>query len=66
MILGKVIGTVDMIGSRLLFSAYGRLGPWGRALEAAYRGLERGRAGLQRALRSERLLALLGSGPLLG
>ena len=42
------------------------LTPGGRALEAAYRGLERGRAGLQRALRSERLLALLGSGPLLG
>ena len=27
-----------MIGSRLLFSAYGRLGPWGRALEAGLLG----------------------------
>jgi protein-tyrosine sulfotransferase len=42
------------------------LTPGGRALEAAYRGLERGRAGLQRALRSERLLTLLGAAPLLG
>jgi CRISPR-associated endonuclease/helicase Cas3 len=29
-----IIGTVDMIGSRLLFSAYGRVGPWGRPYEA--------------------------------
>lgn len=29
-----VIGTVDMIGSRLLFSAYGRVGRWGRPYEA--------------------------------
>jgi CRISPR-associated endonuclease/helicase Cas3 len=29
-----IIGTVDMIGSRLLFSAYGRVGPWGRSYEA--------------------------------
>jgi CRISPR-associated endonuclease/helicase Cas3 len=33
-----VIGTVDMIGSRLLFSAYGRVGPWGRSLEAGLLG----------------------------
>lgn len=33
-----VVGTVDMIGSRLLFSAYGRVGPWGRALEAGLVG----------------------------
>lgn len=33
-----IIGTVDMIGSRLLFSAYGRVGPWGRALEAGLVG----------------------------
>lgn len=29
-----IIGTVDMIGSRLLFSAYGRVGRWGRPYEA--------------------------------
>lgn len=29
-----VIGTVDMIGSRLLFSAFGRVGRWGRPYEA--------------------------------
>lgn len=33
-----LVGTVDMIGSRLLFSAYGRVGPWGRALEAGLVG----------------------------
>jgi CRISPR-associated endonuclease/helicase Cas3 len=33
-----VIGTVDMIGSRLLFRAYGRVGPWGRSLEAGLLG----------------------------
>jgi len=33
-----LVGTVDMIGSRLLFSAYGRVGPWGRALEAGLLG----------------------------
>lgn len=33
-----IVGTVDMIGSRLLFSAYGRVGPWGRALEAGLAG----------------------------
>jgi CRISPR-associated endonuclease/helicase Cas3 len=33
-----VVGTVDMIGSRLLFSAYGRVGPWGRAQEAGLVG----------------------------
>jgi CRISPR-associated endonuclease/helicase Cas3 len=33
-----VVGTGDMIGSRLLFSAYGRVGPWGRALEAGLLG----------------------------
>jgi CRISPR-associated endonuclease/helicase Cas3 len=33
-----IVGTVDMIGSRLLFSAYGRVGPWGRALEAGLLG----------------------------
>lgn len=33
-----VVGTVDMIGSRLLFSAYGRVGPWGRSLEAGLIG----------------------------
>ncbi len=33
-----VVGTVDMIGSRLLFSAYGRVGPWGRSLEAGLLG----------------------------
>src|SRR5690606_5527355 len=33
-----IVGTVDMIGSRLLFSAYGRVGPWGRALEAGLVG----------------------------
>ncbi|MES0875267.1 type I-G CRISPR-associated helicase/endonuclease Cas3g [Sinimarinibacterium thermocellulolyticum] len=33
-----IVGTVDMIGSRLLFSAYGRVGPWGRALEAGLTG----------------------------
>lgn len=33
-----VVGTVDMIGSRLLFSAYGRVGPWGRSLEAGLVG----------------------------
>ena len=33
-----IVGTVDMIGSRLLFSAYGRMGPWGRALEAGLVG----------------------------
>ncbi len=29
-----IIGTVDMIGSRVLFSAYGRVGRWGRPYEA--------------------------------
>lgn len=29
-----IVGTVDMIGSRLLFSAYGRVGRWGRPYEA--------------------------------
>jgi CRISPR-associated endonuclease/helicase Cas3 len=33
-----IVGTVDMVGSRLLFSAYGRVGPWGRALEAGLVG----------------------------
>lgn len=33
-----IVGTVDMIGSRLLFSAYGRVGPWGRAIEAGLVG----------------------------
>lgn len=33
-----IVGTVDMIGSRLLFSTYGRVGPWGRALEAGLLG----------------------------
>ncbi len=33
-----IVGTVDMIGSRLLFGAYGRVGPWGRALEAGLVG----------------------------
>lgn len=33
-----IAGTVDMIGSRLLFSAYGRVGPWGRSLEAGLLG----------------------------
>lgn len=33
-----IVGTVDMIGSRLLFDAYGRVGPWGRALEAGLVG----------------------------
>jgi CRISPR-associated endonuclease/helicase Cas3 len=33
-----IVGTVDMIGSRLLFSAYGRIGPWGRSLEAGLIG----------------------------
>ncbi len=33
-----IVGTVDMMGSRLLFSAYGRVGPWGRALEAGLIG----------------------------
>jgi CRISPR-associated endonuclease/helicase Cas3 len=33
-----IVGTVDMIGSRLLFSGYGRVGPWGRALEAGLVG----------------------------
>ncbi|GMW06813.1 MAG: type I-U CRISPR-associated helicase/endonuclease Cas3 [Gammaproteobacteria bacterium] len=33
-----IVGTVDMIGSRLFFSAYGRVGPWGRALEAGLLG----------------------------
>lgn len=33
-----IVGTVDMIGSRLLFSAYGHVGPWGRALEAGLIG----------------------------
>jgi len=33
-----IVGTVDMIGSRLLFSAYGRVGPWGCALEAGLVG----------------------------
>ena len=33
-----IVGTVEMIGSRLLFSAYGRVGPWGRALEAGLVG----------------------------
>jgi CRISPR-associated endonuclease/helicase Cas3 len=33
-----VVGTVDMIGSRLLFGAYGQVGPWGRALEAGLIG----------------------------
>lgn len=33
-----IVGTVDMIGSRLLFSAYGRMGPWSRALEAGLVG----------------------------
>lgn len=33
-----IVGTVDMIGSRLLFNAYGRVGPWGRALEAGLVG----------------------------
>jgi CRISPR-associated endonuclease/helicase Cas3 len=29
-----IIGTVDMMGSRLLFSGYGRVGRWGRPYEA--------------------------------
>jgi hypothetical protein len=29
-----LVGTVDMLGSPLLFSAYGRVEPWGRSLEA--------------------------------
>jgi len=33
-----VVGTVDMIGSRLLFSGYGRLGTWSRSLEAGLIG----------------------------
>jgi len=33
-----VVGTVDMMGSRLLFSSYGRVGPWGRSLEAGLLG----------------------------
>lgn len=33
-----IVGTVDMIGSRLLFSAYGRVGPWGRSLEGGLLG----------------------------
>jgi len=33
-----IVGTVDMIGSRVLFSAYGRVGPWGRSLEAGLLG----------------------------
>ncbi len=33
-----IVGTVDMMGSRLLFSAYGRVGPWGRSLEAGLLG----------------------------
>ncbi|MBN8508027.1 MAG: type I-U CRISPR-associated helicase/endonuclease Cas3 [Burkholderiales bacterium] len=33
-----IVGTVDMIGSRLLFSAFGRVGPWGCALEAGLVG----------------------------
>jgi CRISPR-associated endonuclease/helicase Cas3 len=33
-----IVGTVDMIGSRLLFGAYGRVGPWGCALEAGLVG----------------------------
>lgn len=33
-----IVGTVDMIGTRLLFSAYGRVGPWGRSLEAGLVG----------------------------
>ncbi|MCS7025464.1 MAG: type I-U CRISPR-associated helicase/endonuclease Cas3 [Bryobacteraceae bacterium] len=33
-----IIGTVDMVGSRLLFSGYGRVGPWTRSLEAGLLG----------------------------
>lgn len=33
-----VVGTVDMIGSRLLYSGYGRVGPWSRSLEAGLLG----------------------------
>ncbi len=33
-----VVGTVDMIGSRLLFSGYGGLGPYSRSLHAALLG----------------------------
>lgn len=33
-----IVGTVDMIGSRLLFSGYGRVGPWSRSLEAGLLG----------------------------
>ncbi len=33
-----IVGTVDMIGSRLLFSAYGPVGRWGRPYEAGLLG----------------------------
>lgn len=33
-----IVGTVDMIGSRLLFSGYGGLGPYSRSLHAALLG----------------------------
>jgi CRISPR-associated endonuclease/helicase Cas3 len=33
-----IVGTVDMIGSRLLFSAYGTVGRWGRPYEAGLLG----------------------------